>query len=150
MPQNQRFTEAKIYLTKTDRYPSDKEFAESVDMKPDRIKYIKNGKAIKPQEKLRLNEIYPDVNWEYVDTGLGSLLVADSNKVEDPETVYLSKAWKKAEILKIKSKASALPLEEQVDILVERLNEVEQALMDIQEINQRGWMETMKEFLKGK
>ncbi|GHE65080.1 hypothetical protein [Roseivirga thermotolerans] len=152
MTENQRFKEAVEHLQESGELKYKKDLMHIMQVKHERVRSVlkEGGPKLDNLELIQLRKKFPHINWDWVVSGEGEMLKVAERNIQDPETVYQSKAWKKAELIKIKSRTSTLDKDEQIELLLERLAETEQALMDIQEINQRGWLDTMKELIKGK
>ncbi|MCO6367868.1 hypothetical protein GBO34_00885 [Roseivirga pacifica] len=151
MPENHTFDSAIDYLKKVGEISSIKDLTEKTGINRDRINYLRDGKTIRKEEVEALNLAFPVIYWDLFATGKGALLRADNNNlVEEPQNIYGSDAWKKAELLLIKNGKSKLPIEQREELLIERLHEVEQNLLEIHEINNKGMIDTLKDMLRGK
>jgi hypothetical protein len=149
MSENQRLREALDLLKSKKEIHAWKDIAEIIGGDKNRVSYLtKNGGGkIKSLELKKLEESFPTLNWDYVVSGEGD--ISDRNMLREPRFSY-GEIDKEAELMKIVSRTSNLPIEQRENLLIEGYLKQTNKLARMVEVDNKSLMSELKDLLKRK
>tara|TARA_R110001599_G_scaffold332511_1_gene547962 strand:+ start:10354 stop:10815 length:462 start_codon:yes stop_codon:yes gene_type:complete len=118
MSENQRLKDALDYLKSIGEINAWIDIGDKISADKNRIAYLtkEDGGILKGKETAILKISYPDINWDWVTSGLGEMLTEDNNMVREGEAEY---SLREQKIFKILAGTSQLPEGEQLSMLRE-------------------------------
>lgn len=157
---NQRFKEVIEYLVSVGKITRQQDIASfmsnEVNQEPDkhRVSYLvkDGGGKIRMAEYTSLKENIPEINWEWVASGKGKMLVRDLHVAAGPQGRYgnLTEDEKEIEIRLILTGRSELSETEQLELLKEDNLKLKDRLMKLSEMSSKTLLEDLKDLFTGK
>lgn len=154
MSANQRLREAIEYLKEIGKISSGKELGLKINADKNRMAYLTkdDGGVLKGDEPAILKNSYPEINWDWVTSGMGEMFFSETT-VNEPEATY---AKRENAVRDIIARNSKLPQSEQLDIMIEEHLKQADEIRKLQgkinaalELNQKSLFDIAKEMFKG-
>ena len=137
MTENERFNLILNHFLSEKIISYEKDLAKYISAKPERIRYLKTRGSLTNDEIELLSEAFSNINWWWVKSGQGNMLLEDPEvtktklMVEEADPIYKAARPEYKEALAgILLGTSDLPIEEREAILIKEVIILQQTLLD--------------------